>query len=81
MLEEKARRYGRAFVRVDRWFPSSRLCSACGRIDGPKPLSIREWTCLCGVVHDRDLNAAFNILAAGRAERRNACGGTVSPAV
>ncbi len=81
MLEEKARRYGRTFVKVDRWFPSSQLCSACGRIDGPKPLSIREWTCLCGAVHDRDLNAAKNILAAGRAERRNACGGTVSPTV
>ena len=81
MLEEKAARYGRAFVKVDRWFPSSQLCSACGVVDGPKPLSIREWTCAaCGAVHDRDLNAAINILAAGRAERRNACGGTVSPA-
>ena len=81
MLEEKARRYGRSFVKIDRWFPSSQLCSACGVVDGPKPLSIREWTCAaCGAVHDRDLNAAINILAAGRAERRNACGGTVSPA-
>nr|WP_206037513.1 RNA-guided endonuclease TnpB family protein [Rhodococcus sp. HNM0569] len=80
MLEEKARRYGRAFVKIDRWFPSSQLCSACGVVDGPKPLSIREWTCPCGAVHDRDLNAAINILAAGRAERLNACGGTVSPA-
>ncbi|NLU83806.1 RNA-guided endonuclease TnpB family protein [Rhodococcus sp. HNM0569] len=80
MLEEKAARYGRTFVKIDRWFPSSQTCSACGVVDGPKPLSIREWTCPCGVVHDRDLNAAKNILAAGRAERRNACGGTVSPA-
>ncbi|NLU85164.1 RNA-guided endonuclease TnpB family protein, partial [Rhodococcus sp. HNM0569] len=56
-------------------------CSACGVVDGPKPLSIRVWTCAaCGAVHDRDLNAAINILAAGRAERLNACGGTVSPA-
>lgn len=79
MLEEKAARYGRAFQRVDRWFPSSQLCSVCGVSDGPKPLSIREWQCTaCGVVHDRDLNAARNILAAGRAERRNACGETVS---
>ncbi|MCK0093241.1 transposase [Rhodococcus sp. F64268] len=79
MLEEKAARYGRVFVKVDRWFPSSQLCSACGRVDGPKPLSVRVWTCQgCGVVHDRDVNAARNILAAGRAERRNACGETVS---
>nr|WP_277350778.1 RNA-guided endonuclease TnpB family protein [Rhodococcus sp. HNM0569] len=81
MLEEKAARYGRTFVKIDRWFPSSQTCSACGVVDGPKPLSIREWTCAaCGAVHDRDINAAKNILAAGRAERLNACGGTVSPA-
>jgi putative transposase len=80
MLEEKATRYGRTFVKVDRFFPSSRLCSVCGVIDGPKPLSVRTWTCVCGTAHDRDVNAARNILAAGRAERLNACGGTVSPA-
>ncbi|MGN5237590.1 MULTISPECIES: RNA-guided endonuclease TnpB family protein [unclassified Rhodococcus (in: high G+C Gram-positive bacteria)] len=81
LLEEKAARYGRTFQRVDRWFPSSQLCSVCGGSDGPKPLSVREWACTaCGVVHDRDLNAAKNILVAGRAERRNACGGTVNPA-
>ncbi|MGN5240039.1 RNA-guided endonuclease InsQ/TnpB family protein [Rhodococcus sp. SJ-3] len=79
MLEEKAARYGRVLVKVDRWFPSSQLCSACGRVDGSKPLSVREWTCRgCGVVHDRDVNAARNILAAGRAEGRNACGEMVS---
>ncbi len=78
MLEEKAARYGRYFAKVDRFFPSSRLCSVCGVIDGPKPLSVRSWTCACGVVHDRDLNAAKNILVAGRAERVNACGGAVS---
>ncbi|MFD1815106.1 zinc ribbon domain-containing protein [Rhodococcus gannanensis] len=78
LLEEKATRYGRDFVKVDRWFPASQTCSVCGRVDGPKPLSVREWSCSCGVVHDRDLNAARNILAAGRAERRNACGETVS---
>ncbi|MFC9897568.1 RNA-guided endonuclease InsQ/TnpB family protein [Nocardia sp. NPDC127579] len=81
MLAEKASRYGRVFSKVDRFFPSSRLCSVCGRIDGPKPLSVREWACACGTVHDRDLNAAKNILAAGRAERLNACGGTVSLSV
>ncbi|MFD7843012.1 RNA-guided endonuclease InsQ/TnpB family protein [Nocardia sp. NPDC059764] len=78
MLDEKATRYGRTFARVDRWFPSSQLCSECGALSGKKPLYVREWTCACGAVHDRDLNAAHNILAAGRAERLNACGGTVS---
>lgn len=81
MLEEKAKRYGRTFVKIDRWFPSSQLCSVCGRLDGKKPLDVREWTCACGAHHDRDLNASLNILAAGRAERLNACGGTVSPSV
>jgi putative transposase len=79
LLEEKAARYGRYFVRVGRFFPSSRLCSVCGVIDGPKPLSVRTWTCRCGAVHDRDVNAADNILAAGQAERRNACGVRVRP--
>ena len=84
MLQEKAARYGRTFAKVDRWFPSSQLCSACGVIDGPKPLSVRSCTCPeCGTVHDRDLNAARNILlegrktAAGRAA--SACGGSGSP--
>lgn len=79
LLEEKAARYGRYFARVGRFFPSSQLCSVCGVIDGPKPLSVRTWTCRCGAVHDRDRNAANNILAAGQAERRNACGVRVRP--
>ncbi|MFE3445906.1 RNA-guided endonuclease InsQ/TnpB family protein [Nocardia sp. NPDC059180] len=78
MLEAKANRYGRTFGKVNRWFPSSQMCSVCAAIDGPKPLSVRQWRCACGTTHDRDLNAAINILAAGRAERLNACGGTVS---
>ncbi|MGW5515771.1 RNA-guided endonuclease InsQ/TnpB family protein [Nocardia africana] len=78
MLEEKAARYGRTFAKVNRFFPSTQLCSVCGELDGKKPLHVREWTCTCGAIHDRDLNAANNILAAGRAERLNACGGTVS---
>jgi len=69
LLEQKAARYGRTFGKVDRFFPSSRTCSACGVVDGPKPLHVRVWTCRCGVTHDRDLNAAKNILAAGRADR------------
>jgi putative transposase len=67
MLEYKARRHGRTFGRVDRWFPSTRTCSACGVVGEAKPLQVRTWTCGCGVTHDRDLNAARNILAAGRA--------------
>src|SRR5690606_11067188 len=80
MLEYKAARYGRTLVKIDRWFPSSKLCSACGAVAGSMPLNVRSWACLCGAVHDRDVNAARNILAAGRAERLNACGGTVRPA-
>ncbi len=80
MLEYKARRHGRAFGKADRFEPTSQVCSACGRKDGPKPLSVREWTCgACGTVHDRDVNAARNIVTAGRAGTLNACGGTVRP--
>ena len=67
MLEYKAQRANRAFVKIDRWFPSTRACSVCGAIGEAKPLHVREWTCGCGAVHDRDVNAARNVLAAGRA--------------
>src|SRR5690606_20464248 len=80
MLTYKAARHGRTLVKVDRWFPSSKLCSACGAVAVSMPLNVRSWACPCGAVHDRDVNAAKNILAAGRAERLNACGGTVRPA-
>ncbi|MFI7027201.1 RNA-guided endonuclease InsQ/TnpB family protein [Microbispora rosea] len=80
MLEYKAARYGRHFARIDRWFPSSKLCSQCGALQEKMPLNVRSWECPCGAVHDRDVNAAKNILAAGRADRLNACGGTVRPA-
>jgi IS605 OrfB family transposase len=80
MLEYKARRYGRVFRRIGRFEPTSQVCSVCGVKDGPKPLSVREWSCLaCGTVHDRDLNAARNIVALGRRETLNACGGGVRP--
>ncbi|MFE2472077.1 RNA-guided endonuclease InsQ/TnpB family protein [Streptomyces mirabilis] len=73
MLEYKARLYGRVFTRIGRFEPTSQVCSACGVKDGPKPLHVRTWTCAaCGTVLDRDVNAACNILAAGRAERLNA---------
>ncbi|MEH0981761.1 RNA-guided endonuclease InsQ/TnpB family protein [Micromonospora sp. CPCC 205556] len=80
MLEYKAARHGRTFARIDRFAPTSRTCSTCGRLDGPKPLNVRSWTCPCGVVHDRDVNAAINVLAQGRWESLNACGAQVRPA-
>ena len=79
-IEEKAAQYGRTFARIGRFEPTSQVCSACGVKDGPKPLPVREWTCAaCGTVHDRDVNAARNILAAGRADNQNACGTCVRP--
>jgi putative transposase len=68
MLRYKSAWYGRTLVVVDRWFPSSKLCSACGVAQDRMPLNVREWTCACGAVHDRDVNAARNVLAAGLAE-------------
>jgi transposase len=80
LLAEKAEHYGRTFHRIGRFVPTSQICSDCRTKDGPKPLSVRTWACAaCGTVHDRDVNAARNILAAGRAERLNACGGGVRP--
>ena len=67
-LEYKAKWYGRTLVGIDKWYPSSKRCSACGFVVSKMPLSVREWTCPeCGAVHDRDINAACNILAAGLA--------------
>ncbi|AEM82896.1 RNA-guided endonuclease InsQ/TnpB family protein [Streptomyces violaceusniger] len=77
MLEYKCAWYGRELVTVDRWFPSSKLCGNCGTVRGKLPLNVREWTCVCGTVHDRDVNAARNILAAGLAV--SACGDGVRP--
>ncbi len=68
MLEYKAVRYGRTFGKVDRWFPSTRMCSVCGAVGEKLSLNVREWTCPCGTTHDRDVNAARNIRAAGRAD-------------
>jgi putative transposase len=79
MLEYKAARQGRTFVRIGRFEPTSQVCSRCGVKDGPKPLSVRVWTCeACGAVLDRDVNAAVNVAkAAGLAV--SACGAQVRP--
>ncbi|MDY6805582.1 MAG: RNA-guided endonuclease TnpB family protein [Cyanobacteriota bacterium] len=66
MLEYKANKYGRKFQVINRWEPTSQKCSHCGFNGGKKELGIREWICLnCGTWHDRDVNAAVNILNAG----------------
>jgi putative transposase len=81
-LEYKCERYGRELVIIDRWYPSSKTCSGCGHLLAELSLSTRHWTCPgCGTRHDRDVNAAKNILAAGLAVARgspgNACGADV----
>jgi putative transposase len=77
MLAYKAERTGRRLVVVDRFSPSSKICSACGHRLATLSLGTRHWRCpSCGARHDRDLNAAKNILAAGRAVA--ACGADVS---
>lgn len=77
-LDYKALLYGAELVTASRWFPSSKICSECGLLAEELPLFIREWTCECGVSHDRDLNAARNLrrYALDRAScaRINACG-------
>jgi putative transposase len=78
MLEYKAGWYGREVVAVDRFFPSSKLCSHCGTLQPEMPLNVRTWTCdNCGTAHDRDVNAAKNLLAAGLAV--SVCGAGVRP--
>ncbi|MEF9901902.1 RNA-guided endonuclease InsQ/TnpB family protein [Streptomyces sp. P9-A2] len=77
MLEYKCAWYGRDLVAIDRWFPSSKLCSACGTLRGKMPLNVREWTCDCGTTHDRDVNAAKNVLAEGLSV--TVCGAGVRP--
>ncbi|WP_155979788.1 zinc ribbon domain-containing protein, partial [Nocardiopsis sp. CNS-639] len=80
MLEYKCAWYGRDLVVVDRFFPSSKACSTpgCAYVHASLPLRVREWTCpSCGVAHDRDVNAALNLEAAGLAVV--ACGAGVRP--
>ena len=77
-LEYKCNWYGRTFAKIDRWFPSSKRCEHCGYVVDRLPLNVREWDCpKCSTHHDRDLNAAKNILAAGLAV--NVCGVVTEP--
>lgn len=66
-LEYKANWYGKIVVRIDRFYPSSQLCSVCGaKWSGTKDLNVRKWICSeCGMEHDRDINASVNILNEG----------------
>ncbi|HHW2247235.1 RNA-guided endonuclease InsQ/TnpB family protein [Pseudomonas aeruginosa] len=67
-LEYKGEWAGRQVVAIDRWYPSSKRCSCCGHTLVRLPLDIRSWACPeCGTEHDRDVNAAINIKAAGLA--------------
>lgn len=84
-LEYKAARAGKAFLKCDRWYPSSKACSECGSICDKMPLDVRAWDCVhCGAHHDRDINAAVNIrdeglrILAGGAPA-SAGGGNISP--
>jgi putative transposase len=77
-LEYKSQWYGRTLVKIDRWYPSSKTCYDCKHVVEDLPLDVREWVCPeCGVWHDRDINAAKNILAEGLSV--SACGGSVRP--
>jgi putative transposase len=77
-LKYKATMYGRELLQVDRFYPSSKTCSSCGVIQSSLPLHIREWTCdACGTIHDRDINAAKNLMALGTSV--TAFGGDIGP--
>jgi putative transposase len=84
-IKYKAQKAGKGYIEVNRWFPSSKLCSGCLTKAPSMPLKVRGWTCAaCGEIHDRDVNAAINIrneakrmLAAGLVVP--ACGGDVRP--
>lgn len=74
-MEYKAEWAGRAVVKIDRWFPSTKRCSGCGHVGETKPLSVRRWKCKeCGEGHDRDVNAAKNIRTVGLAGSKDSGG-------
>ncbi|PSO49796.1 MAG: transposase [Cyanobacteria bacterium SW_9_44_58] len=79
LCEGKLEKYGRDFRVINRWEPSSQKCSCCGFKGGKLDLSVREWKCInCGASHDRDVNAAKNIVAGGQSETQNGRGDHVS---
>jgi putative transposase len=78
-LEYKAAWYGRPVVKIDRWYPWSKTCSACLHVLEELALDVRSWACPnCGTCYGRDINAAKNVLPVGLTAL-NACGGTVRP--
>jgi putative transposase len=77
-LEYKCEWYGRTLVKLDRGFPSAKRCGHCGHVVEKLPLNVRSWVCpQCDTHHDRDVNVAKNILAAGLAVK--VCGANVRP--
>lgn len=82
-LEYKCELYGRELIKIDRFFPSSKMCNECYAVKESMPLDIRFWECECGAKHDRDINAAINIrnVACGTRETLNDCGVGVSAAL
>ncbi len=80
-LEYKAKWYGKTVIKIDRFFPSSKTCSDCGHINQGLTLDVRNWVCVCGTKHDRDVNASNNILkralviqSSGTGDYRNGAG-------
>jgi putative transposase len=82
-LEYKAKRYGRVLIKVNRYFPSSKLCSVCGYKKEDLKLSDRKWKCpKCGTLHDRDINAAINLLKEGLKQlKKKGSPTTIAPAI
>ncbi len=82
LLAAKCDKYGRDLIIVDRWYPSSQICSCCGKSGGKKELNVREWECLfCNTFHDRDYNASLNLKkwAGGQSDQdKNGRGASVS---
>ena len=78
MLEYKSEWYGSCLKKAPRYFASTQICSSCGQRKGKLALHVREWTCTCGVKHDRDINAAINLLKlhTGSSPGIHACGDT-----
>ncbi len=61
-LAYKCKFYGRTLIKADQWYASTQICSSCGIKSEKKAMDVREWTCICGALHDRDINASINLL-------------------